>query len=131
MRAKIIAFMLSSAIIAATGAVRAFYQHTSSYEEFTLELAIQYVAVVIVGGMGYSYGPILGALLVIGVPDFIARGLQGLVSASIGSHIFLIRNALFGILVMYFMTIGPDGVPGALRQARKALSRRLKREPPG
>lgn len=126
-RVKLIAFTISSGIIAGVGSIRAFYQLTSSWEEISLELAIQFVAIVIVGGMGFAYGPILGALLVVGIPEFIARGLQDVVGPKLGSQIFLIKNTLFGALVIYFMTIGPDGVPGALRAARKALSRHWRR----
>lgn len=122
-QAKFIAFMISSSIIAAVGSIRAFYQLTSSWEEISLELAIQFVAIVIVGGMRFSYGPILGALLVVGVPDFIVRALEGVIGPQLGSQLFLIKNTLFGALVIYFMTLGPDGVPGALRKLAKALRR--------
>ncbi|MDZ4802932.1 MAG: branched-chain amino acid ABC transporter permease [Bryobacteraceae bacterium] len=122
-RAKFIAFTISSGVIAAVGAILAFYQMTASWEGITLELAIQFVAIVIVGGMGFSYGPILGAFLVVGIPDFIVRALDGVIGPQLGSQIFLIKNTLFGLLVIYFMTIGPDGVPGALRKGYKAMAR--------
>jgi branched-chain amino acid transport system permease protein len=127
-KVKFIAFTISSGMIAGVGSILAFYQLIASWEGISLELAIQFVAIVIVGGMGYSFGPILGAFLVVGVPDFIARGLEGVIGPALGSQLFLIKNTLFGALVIYFMTIGPDGVPGAIKKGLKALKRAFGRQ---
>ena len=61
---KLLAFVISSAIAAVAGALFAYYRSFVSVEAFSLFLTIQYVAMVIIGGMGSLLGAILGAFFV-------------------------------------------------------------------
>ena len=53
---KLLAFVISSAIAAVAGALFAYYRSFVSVEAFSLFLTIQYVAMVIIGGMGSLLG---------------------------------------------------------------------------
>ena len=55
---KLLAFVISSAMAAVAGALFAYYRSFVSIEAFSLFLSIQYVAMIIIGGMG----SLLGAL---------------------------------------------------------------------
>src|SRR5262245_52844123 len=57
---KLLAFVISSAITAVAGALFAYYRGFVSVEAFSLFLTIQYVAMVIIGGMGSWLGALLG-----------------------------------------------------------------------
>ena len=57
---KLLAFVISSAITAVAGALFAYYRGFVSVEAFSLFLTIQYVAMIIIGGMGSLLG-LLGA----------------------------------------------------------------------
>ena len=59
---KLLAFVISSAIAAVAGALFAYYRSFVSVEAFSLFLTIQYVAMVIIGGMGSLGGAAIGAL---------------------------------------------------------------------
>ena len=61
---KLLAFVISSAITAVAGALFAYYRGFVSVEAFSLFLTIQYLAMVIIGGMGSLLGALLGAAFV-------------------------------------------------------------------
>ena len=70
---KLLAFVISSAIAAVAGALFAYYRGFVSVEAFSLFLTIQYVAMVIIGGMGSLLGALLGAFFVTLFP-YVDRG---------------------------------------------------------
>src|SRR4029453_13932409 len=57
---KLLSFVISSAIAAVAGALFAYYRSFVSVEAFSLFLSIQYVAMIIIGGMGSPLGPLRG-----------------------------------------------------------------------
>src|SRR6266511_3356726 len=69
-RYKIAAFVLSSALISMAGVLYGIYLQYLTPNESSLGLStsIQYLAIVIIGGIGTTYGPVLGALLVGVIP---------------------------------------------------------------
>src|SRR5207247_7751351 len=78
---KLLAFVASSAITAVAGALFAYYRGFVSVEAFSLFLSIQYVAMIIVGGMGSLLGAILGAVFVTLFPYVIEAGMRALPGA--------------------------------------------------
>ena len=71
---KLLAFVISSAMTAVAGALFAYYRGFVSVEAFSLFLSIQYVAMIIIGGMGSLLGAILGAVFVTLFPYVIEAG---------------------------------------------------------
>ena len=70
---KLLAFVISSALTAVAGALFAYYRGFVSVEVFSLFLTIQYVAMIIIGGMGSLLGAMLGAVFVTLFP-YVHRG---------------------------------------------------------
>ena len=64
-RFKLLAFMVSSTMTAVAGALFAYYRNFVSIDAFSLYLTVQYVAMIIIGGMGSISGALLGAGFVI------------------------------------------------------------------
>src|SRR5207245_4321663 len=95
---KLLAFVLSSAITAVAGALFAYYRGFVSVEAFSLFLTIQYVAMIIVGGLGSLLGALLGAVFVILFPYWIENALFMLPGArSYASEVFAVNYAAFGL----------------------------------
>jgi branched-chain amino acid transport system permease protein len=115
-RTKVLAFVLSSSLAAAAGALLGSYQRFVHPGEFGLVLSIMYIAIIVVGGAGTSFGPILGALFIIGVPrlveslsdriPFVATdtGGGGLIT------VYSLNQALFGLLIILFLVFEPRGL---------------------
>ena len=115
---KLLAFVISSALAALAGALFAYYRGFVSVEAFSLFLSIQYVAMIIIGGMGSLLGALLGALFVtlLPIPD---RG----VAHAIAARAELRRRrcsrsnyAAFGVVMILFLVFEPLGLVGIWRR---------------
>ena len=60
--------MVSSTLTAVAGCLFAYYRGFVSAEAFSLFLTIQYVAMIIIGGMGSLLGAVLGTVFVVLLP---------------------------------------------------------------
>ena len=63
-RTKMWAFVISGFVAGIAGGLMGFATRLASPETFTLDLSADYVAMIIVGGLGSSVGPIIGAAFV-------------------------------------------------------------------
>lgn len=112
---KLLAFWCSSFIGGVAGAVLAFcYYRAVTPEQFNLDVSIQAVAMVIVGGMGSVIGSYLGAALVLLAPIVLNNLVSALAQTGalplrqdVLSHIPLI---LYGGLIVGFLLFEPLGL---------------------
>jgi branched-chain amino acid transport system permease protein len=110
---KLLAFVISSAITAVAGALFAYYRGFVSVEAFSLFLTIQYVAMIIIGGMGSLVGALLGAAFVTVFPYVIETGLLALPGAQrYAGVLFAINYAAFGLVMILFLMLEPLGLVG-------------------
>jgi branched-chain amino acid transport system permease protein len=110
---KLLAFVISSAITAVAGALFAYYRGFVSVEAFSLFLTIQYLAMVIVGGMGSLLGALLGAAFVTLFPYVIESALLALPGAqSYASLLFAVNYSAFGLVMILFLVLEPLGLVG-------------------
>jgi branched-chain amino acid transport system permease protein len=130
-RYKIGAFALSAALAALAGGLYAVIQQYVSPEEFSgnrgLFLSIQFIAIIIVGGMGTLYGSVLGAAIVGALPrlldDLSARVDLPLVSGDKGGAdgyltIFSLNQMLFGLLIVTFLLLEPRGLAAVWQRVK-------------
>jgi branched-chain amino acid transport system permease protein len=112
---KVMAFAISAFYGGVAGGL---YSYSTGYlhpENFTLLLSIEYVAMIIVGGLGSILGSILGAIFLTVMPDVI-KGVADLM----GQHIAMLQGrydeewnvAAFGLLIMVFLIVEPTGLNG-------------------
>jgi branched-chain amino acid transport system permease protein len=122
-RYKLGAFALSSGLAALAGALYAVtVLQFITPEQFGgtagLVLSIQFVAVIIIGGMGTIHGSILGAFVVGGLPLLIQKYSSQLPLLKQGTSdsglitVASFNNALFGVLVIVFLLAEPLGLAG-------------------
>jgi branched-chain amino acid transport system permease protein len=124
-RYEMYAWMLSGAAVALVGCVQAFYLSAVSPDFFTLTIAIQYFAMIVVGGRGSPLGSVIGAALLITLPF----ELQGLASHLGGStqaaKLSDYDTIAYGALLIIFLVVAPDGLVGRLRTLGTAITHRL------
>ena len=114
---KLLAFVISSAIAAVAGALFAYYRSFVSIEAFSLFLSIQYVAMIIIGGMGSLLGALLGAVFVTLFPYAIEAALLQLPNAqSYAGVLFAVNYAAFGVVMILFLIFEPQGLVGIWRR---------------
>ena len=112
---KLLAFWVSSFIGGVAGSVFAVcYLRAISPDQFHIELSIQLVAMVIVGGLGSVLGSFFGAALILFAPIVlnnliggIANGLGLSISTDLRSHVPLM---LYGALIIGFLLWEPLGL---------------------
>jgi branched-chain amino acid transport system permease protein len=115
-RYKVGVFALSSALAAMSGALLGSYQQFVSPDEWNLFLSIQYIAIIIVGGVGTIFGSVLGALFLGGLPALIENYSDSLpgVATSAGDEgfisVFSLNQAIFGLLIVLFLIFEPRGL---------------------
>jgi len=119
------AFMLSSAIASVAGALYAYYLTNVTSETFGIHFAIQFIAMIIVGGMGSLGGSLVGAALWLLLPSIInliasqAGETTGLVHLVLVEHKAQLVQLIFGALVIGLLIFAPGGLAGLGRQWRE------------
>jgi branched-chain amino acid transport system permease protein len=118
-RAKLTAFVVSSVLTSIAGCLFAYFRGFVSVEAFSLFLTIQYVAMVIIGGMGSILGAILGTIFVILFPYFIEwlMDVLGLTEA-LSSVVFAVNYSAFGVVMLLFLVFEPQGLVGIWRRVQ-------------
>jgi branched-chain amino acid transport system permease protein len=110
---KLLAFVISSSMTSVAGCLFAYYRGFVSIEAFDLFLSIQYVAMIIIGGMGSLLGALLGAAFVTLFPYAIEALLHLLPNVEkLAGDIFAVNYASFGVVMILFLIFEPLGLVG-------------------
>lgn len=118
-RYKVAAFAISSGMAGLAGALQGSYVGFSSPETWNLLLSIQYIAVIIVGGVGTIFGGILGAVVLTAVPRFIEQysdRLPFVIEGVGGEGVITIADLnvlIYGVLIVLFLVLEPHGLAAA------------------
>ena len=110
-RYKLMAFVVSSAITAFGGSLYGYYAGFVSVEAFTFFTAIEYIAMITIGGLGSVLGSILGAAFVTLLPYGVDALINVLpVGERVQSHLFAVKFGAFGLLMALFLVLEPRGL---------------------
>ncbi len=109
-RAKLTAFAVSSGYVGLAGALTAHYTGTVTWERFTLEISILYLAMIIVGGLGSVAGAVYGAAFMMLIPLFLDEVVEMLGSLVGSSQLPAVQNAVFGLVIILFLIFEPRGL---------------------
>jgi len=97
-------FALSSAVIAATGAVDAYYIGNVQAGAYTIHVAVAYLTVIVLGGAGRLAGAVIAAYVVILLPVTLTALLRWLgVDAS---RVAGIENIVLGLILIFSLVRG-------------------------
>lgn len=123
-RYKLLAFFVSSFLGGVTGAILAFcYYGAVTAQQFSFDVSVQLVAMVLVGGLGSVIGSYLGAGVVLLVPLFLTKFVSSLAAAGwLPISIELMANIplmLYGALIMFFLLFEPLGLAKMYDNMRK------------
>ncbi len=95
--AKLYAFAVAAAIAGLGGILLAFRTTSINYSEFTSFTSITMVAYAMIGGIGYLFGPVIGATL---APGAFSERLLNSIDSGIGKYISLIGGVSLIVLVL-------------------------------
>jgi branched-chain amino acid transport system permease protein len=134
-RTRVTAFALSAALGGLSGALLAGYLRYLNPETFGLESSIQYIAMIIIGGLGTVSGAVIGAVLIVALPTVLnsvstALGLVEQASGTSGNfNTGTLALIVYGLVIVAVMTLAPNGVTGGLAHLLDRLRRRPSRRP--
>ena len=112
LRYKLLAFIVSSFYAGVAGGLMAHHSRLLFPDSFTLLVAIDYLAMVIIGGMGSIVGSIFGAIFMTLLPEVLkltATSLTGIYPQAFG-FIASVRDVVFGFAVIFFLMYEPQGL---------------------
>jgi branched-chain amino acid transport system permease protein len=120
-RYKILAFVVSSMLVGLQGAVTAYFIGNVSVEQWDLNTAIAYVAMIVLGGLGSIAGSVIGAAIVTILPTAIANFLATTpgIPAALSSSAGPLTTVFYGLLIVVTLLVAPRGIAGLI-QARPA-----------
>jgi branched-chain amino acid transport system permease protein len=110
-RYKLLAFAVSSAFVGLAGALTAYWTQILTWERFTLDVSILYLAMIIVGGLGSISGAVYGAAFMIALPAYLQQ-----LSLRFQGDSFFVRNLpalqllIFGATIILFLVFEPRGM---------------------
>ena len=111
-RAKLFAFVLSAAITGLAGALYAVQKTVITPDDFTAEFSIFFLVVVVLGGAGSLWGPVLGTLVFFYVPELL-------------DSLRTWRLLIYGVILLMLMWFAPHGLAGAIGAIARRFRGRL------
>lgn len=107
MSMKIVIFAVGCGIAGIAGGVYAYYFQYISPDQFEVLQSAQILTMVVLGGMATPYGPVLGAVLLLAIP-------QAITFLDLPQNIMApLQGIIFTALVLLFLFLRPSGLLGA------------------
>jgi branched-chain amino acid transport system permease protein len=124
-RYKLLSFGISSFYAGFAGALWAYYMGSITAEPFNLGLSVEYIAMVIIGGLGSISGSIYGAVFITLLNEslrFLTELLMntGMVTSS-GLNMAPLREFSFGLAIVLFILCEPRGLAELWRIVRSSF----------
>ena len=104
-RYKLLAFTISNVLASFAGALFGFYTNYIEPSQLSITQSLDAIAMVLLGGVGSILGPVVGALLLTGLPHVIEFSAE-------------LRAAAYGAVLILVILVMPRGVVGLLSRCR-------------
>src|SRR5690349_5275779 len=122
-RYKLLSFAISSFYAGVCGVLYTYYLGIANYEQFQIGVSIDFLAMIIIGGLGSVLGSILGAVFVTMLPTALRLAMEPLAGlffspGEMSSIIASTRLVLFGGLIIFFLVVEPEGLNRLWRNIR-------------
>jgi len=123
---RILAFGISSFFAGIAGALYGHYLGFVSAEGFTIILSVQFIGMIIIGGLGSVPGSLMGAAFILLLPEV----MEALVGFMVTTIPFLsglesgkayIKEMSIGAAIIIFLIFEPEGLSHRFGQIRKAI----------
>ncbi len=101
---KVAVFAVSAGMAGVAGALFATHMNYLAPYDFVLHFSFWAVVIVAIGGMGNIWGPIIGAIIIIGLPELFR--FVNLSSVVVGA----LREMMLGVFLVLFMLFRPKGI---------------------
>src|SRR5207237_6100027 len=116
---KLLAFSISSFYAGVTGVLYTYFLGIANYEQFQIGVSIDYLAMIIIGGLGSVLGSIFGAIFVTLLPIVIRYAMEAFGGVffepqTVLNLITKLRLILFGALIIFFLILDTQDLNSSL-----------------
>lgn len=119
---KLLSFAISSFYAGFAGALFTYHIMSITPEPFNLWLSVEFIAMIIIGGLGSITGSVFGAIFIVTLNQLLSHGTEYLMNAgvSIGVAITIapLREFVFGLAIILFIIFEPKGLAEIWRVVR-------------
>ena len=109
---RLLSFAISSFFVGVAGSLWGAYTQYITPEHFTIHESINYLAMIIIGGLGSVLGSIYGAIFMTLLPQMLTVSTSVLANVfpGAGDLIMSVKEGIFGLIVILFLIFEPDGL---------------------
>ncbi len=122
---KLLSFAISSFYAGFAGGLFAYYTMSITPEPFNLWLSIEYIAMIIIGGLGNIPGSVFGTIFIVGLNESLSALTQYLMNVGVASNIAItiapLREFVFGMAIILFIIFEPKGLAEVWRIIRSSF----------
>lgn len=118
---KVMAFAISSFFVGIAGALLAHYTMIVSPELYSFHVSIEYLAMILIGGLGSVFGSILGAVFITLLPVSLSSIIDVLTAFAPNLYQLLsaFKDFVFGAVIIIFLIFEPGGLAHILLNMKK------------
>lgn len=117
---RILAFGVSSFYAGIGGALFGHYLGFVSAEGFTILLSIQFLAMIIIGGLGSVMGTLMGTIFIVLLPEVMdgAMSVIGGYIPGLERGVSYLKEMAIGLAIVLFLVFEPDGLAHRWKQIK-------------
>jgi branched-chain amino acid transport system permease protein len=122
---KLLSFAISSFYAGFAGGLAAYYIGSITPEPYTLSLSVEYIAMIIIGGLGSIPGAVFGAIFITLLNELLSGATQFFMNIGALTKIALtiapLREFIFGLAIVLFIIFEPKGLAEVWRVIRSGF----------
>jgi branched-chain amino acid transport system permease protein len=122
---KLLSFAISSFYAGFAGGLYAYYMMSITPEPFNLWLSIEFIAMIIIGGLGSIPGAVFGTIFIVALNETLSMTTEFLmnIGTSTGFAITIapLREFVFGLAIVLFIIFEPKGLAELWRIVRSSF----------
>lgn len=119
---KLLSFAVSSFCAGFAGALFAYHMRSITPEPFNLWLSIEFIAMIIIGGLGNIPGSIYGAIFIVILKEVLSHITQYFMNVGgVAITIAPLREFVFGLAIVLFIIFEPKGLAEIWRIIRSSF----------
>jgi branched-chain amino acid transport system permease protein len=121
---KLLSFAISSFYAGIAGGLFAYYMMAITPEPFNLWLSIEFIAMIIIGGLGNIPGAIFGTVFIVALNEILGNITEYLMNIGAGGVAITLaplREFVFGLAIVLFIIFEPKGIAEVWRIVRSSF----------
>ncbi|MBW1779385.1 MAG: branched-chain amino acid ABC transporter permease [Deltaproteobacteria bacterium] len=119
---KLLSFAISSFYAGFAGALFAYYTMSITPEPFNLWLSIEFIAMIIIGGLGSIPGSVFGTIFIVALNEVLSHITEYLMNVGTSTGVAItiapLREFVYGLAIVLFIIFEPKGLAEVWRIVR-------------